>query len=182
MAALAATSKAAAAAAAAVHHEPFYMAAEFWLAIAFVLFVAATAKPVAKLIAEALDARSAKIQEELDEAEHLREEAQTLLATYDRKQRDAFKEAEGILAHAEAEARRLAETAAQDLTEALKRREQLALDKIAQAEAQAIDEVRDAAVDLALKTTRELIARNLDDKRAQALIEGAIKELPQKLQ
>ncbi|MEE9195572.1 MAG: F0F1 ATP synthase subunit B, partial [Alphaproteobacteria bacterium] len=76
----------------------------------------------------------------------------------------------------------LAETAAQDLAEALKRREQLALDKIAQAEAQAIDEVRDAAVDLALKTTRELIASNLDDKRAQALIEGAIKELPQKLQ
>ncbi len=178
MAALAATSKAAAAA----HAEPFYLGAEFWLAIAFMLFVAAVAKPVAKMISEALDARSAKIQGELDEAEHLREEAQTLLATYERKQRDATLEAEDILAHAEAEARRLAETAARDLTEALKRREQLALDKIAQAEAQAIDEVRDAAIDLALKTTRELIVRNLDDNRAQALIEGAIKELPQKLQ
>ena len=179
MAALAATSKAAAAVA---HAEPFYLGAEFWLAIAFMLFVAAVAKPVARMVVGALDARSAKIQGELDEAEHLREEAQTLLATYERKQRDAVKEAEDILAHAEAEARRLAETAAQDLTEALKRREQLALDKIAQAEAQAIAEVRDAAVDLALKTTRELIARNLDDKRAQALIDGAIKELPQKLQ
>ncbi len=179
MAALAATSKAAAAAA---HAEPFYLGAEFWLAIAFMLFVAAVAKPVARMVVSALDARSAKIQGELDEAEHLREEAQTLLATYERKQRYAVKEAEDILAHAEAEARRLAETAAQDLTEALKRREQLALDKIAQAEAQAIDEVRDAAIDLALKTTRELIIRNLDDERAQALIDGAIKDLPQKLQ
>lgn len=178
MAALAATSKAAAAAA---HAEPFYMGAEFWLAIAFVLFVAATAKPVGKLIAEALDARSAKIKGELDEAEHLREEAQTLLASFERKQRDAVKEAEEILDIAEAEARNLAETAAQDLTETLQRLEQLALDKIAQAEAQAIDEVRDAAVDLALRTTRELIVRNLDDQRAQALIEGAIKDLPQKL-
>ncbi len=179
MAALAATSKAAAVAA---HAEPFYLGAEFWLAIAFMLFVAAVAKPVARMVGGALDARSAKIQGELDEAEHLREEAQTLLATYERKQRDAVKEAENILAHAEAEAKRLAETAGQNLTEALKRREQLALDKIAQAEAQAIDEVRDAAIDLALKTTRELIARNLDDKSAEALIEGAIKELPQKLQ
>lgn len=179
MAAMAATSKAAAAAA---HAEPFYLGAEFWLAVAFVLFVSLLAKPVGKMISEALDARGARIQGELDEAEHLREEAQTLLATYERKQRDAVKEAEDILAHAEAEARRLAETAAQDLTEALKRREQLALDKIAQAEAQAIDQVRDAAIDLALKTTRELIASNLDDKRAQALIDGAIKELPQKLQ
>ncbi len=180
MEALAATTKAAADAA---HHaEPFYMGAEFWLAIAFVLFVAVCAKPVAKMIGEALDARSAKIQGELDEAEHLREEAQTLLAGFERKQRDAVKEAEKILELAEAEARNLSETAARDLTESLQRREQLALDKIAQAEAQAIDEVRDAAVDLALRTTRELIARNLDDKRAQALIEGAIKELPQKLQ
>ncbi len=178
MAALAATSMAAAA----VHAEPFYLGAEFWLAVAFVLFVATAAKPVAKLIAEALDARSAKIQGQLDEAEHLREEAQTLLANYERKQRDAVKEAEGILAHAEEEARRLTEAAALDLSEALKRREQLALDKIAQAEAQAVDQVRDAAVDLALKTTRELLARSLDDERAQALIEGAIKELPQKLQ
>lgn len=177
MAALAAvTSKAAAAA------EPFYLSAEFWLAISFMLFVAAVAKPVAKMVVGALDARSDKIQGELDEAEHLREEAQTLLATYERKQRDATKEAEDILAHAEAEAKRLAETAAQDLAEALKRREQLALEKIAQAEAQAIDQVRDAAVDLALKTTRELIVRNLDDNRAQALIDGAIKDLPQKLQ
>lgn len=176
MEALAATSKAAA------HAEPFYLSAEFWLAVAFVIFVAVVAKPVARMVSGALDARSAKIRGQLDEAEHLREEAQTLLATFERKQRDAVKEAEDILAHAEAEAKRLQETAAQDLAETLKRREQLALDKIAQAEAHAIEEVRDAAVDLALKTTRELIVRNLDDKQAQALIEGAIKELPQNLQ
>ena len=177
MAALAAvTSKAAAAA------EPFYLSAEGRGAGTVRRAGGGVDARGAERGVGGRGARSDKSQGELDEAAQLREEAQTLLATYDRKQRDATKEAEDILAHAEAEAKRLAETAAQDLAEALKRREQLALEKIAQAEAQAIDQVRDAAVDLALKTTRELIVRNLDDNRAQALIDGAIKDLPQKLQ
>ncbi len=154
---------------------------EFWLAIAFVVFVAAMAKPLGGKIAAALDSRANAIARELEEAGKLRDEAQALLASYQRKSRDALKEAEQILANAEAEARRIREDAAAQLEAALKRREQLAMEKIAQAEARAVEDVRNAAVDVALAATRELIEKNLDADKSKALVEDAIKELPKRL-
>ena len=154
---------------------------EFWLAIAFALFVGLLARPVGRKIGDALDGRSKKIETEIEEAARLRDEAQALLASYQRKSREALKEAEDILANAEAEAKRLAEEAAVELAASLKRREQMALEKIAQAEARAVDDVRNAAVDVALAATRELIQKNLDTGKANALVDAAIGELPKKL-
>lgn len=154
---------------------------EFWLAVAFALFAGFVLRPLAKKVAAALDDRSSKIAGELDEATKLRDEAQALLASYQRKSREALKEAEDIVAHAEAEARRLRDEAAAELEAALKRREQMAIDKIAQAEARAVEDVRNAAVDVALAATRELIQTNLDQGKAAALVDAAIAELPKKL-
>ena len=80
----------------------------FWAAVAFVIFIAATAKPISRLLTAGLDKRADKIRSDLEEAEKLREEAQDLLASYQRKQRDALAEAEAIIAHAGEEAERLA--------------------------------------------------------------------------
>ncbi|HEY4135634.1 MAG TPA: F0F1 ATP synthase subunit B [Alphaproteobacteria bacterium] len=154
---------------------------EFWLAVSFALFVGLLARPVGRKIGAALDARSSKIEVEIEEATRLRDEAQALLASYQRKSREALKEAEDIIANAEAEAKRLSEEAAAESAAALKRREQLAIDKIAQAEARAIEDVRNAAVDVALAATRELIQKNLDGNKATALVDAAISELPKKL-
>ncbi|RMF39078.1 MAG: F0F1 ATP synthase subunit B, partial [Alphaproteobacteria bacterium] len=77
---------------------------EFWVAVAFVIFVAATFRPLYRQAAAALDARAARIKNEIDEAQALREEAQALLAEYKRRQRAALKEAEEILEHARGEA------------------------------------------------------------------------------
>lgn len=79
----------------------------FWTAVAVVLFVALIAKPVGKMASKALDERADKIKAELDEAEKLRNEAQDLLAQYQRKQRDAASEAESIIQHAKEEAERM---------------------------------------------------------------------------
>ncbi len=166
---------------AAEHAQAFYQDAEFWLLVAFVIFVAAVARPVTRKVTQALDLRSEAIAKELDEAARLREEAAAALAAYRRKQRDAGREAQEILAHAEAEAKRTSEQAATDLAAALERREQLAMNRIAQAEAQAIEDVRDAAVDIALAAARKLIKDNLDKKKSATLIEEAIKDLPKKL-
>lgn len=166
---------------AAEHAQAFYQDPEFWLLVAFVIFVASLAKPVTRKVTQALDLRSQAIAKELDEAARLREEAAAALAAYQRKQRDAGREAQEILAHAEAEAKRMSATAARDLKAALERREQLAMNRIARAEAQAIEDVRDAAVDIALAATRELIKNNLDKKKSTALIEDAIKDLPKNL-
>ncbi len=163
------------------HASPFYLEAEFWLTVAFIIFVGLLIRPVTRMITSALDDRSDAIAKELDEAARLAEEARAALADYQRKQRDAVKEAGEILARAEAEAQRLGADAARDLAAALERREQLAIEKIAQAEARAIDEVRNAAVDIALGATRKLIEENVDKQKSAALVEDAIKELPDKL-
>ena len=153
----------------------------FWVAVAFVLFVALAAKPVAGALTGALDARSARIRAELEEAQALREEAQKTVAEFKRKQRDALKEAERILDHAKLEARRLRERAERDLEVALERREQAALDKISQAETQALQEVRDQAIEVALVATAKLISENLDPERSGAMIDQAIRDLSGKL-
>ncbi len=153
----------------------------FWVAVAFVAFVAATAKPVTRAMFGALDARAGRIRAEIEAAQALREEAQKTLAEYKRKQRDALKEAEAILAHTKVEAARLREQAERNLEAALKRREQAAMDKIAQAEAQAILEVRDQAIEVALRATAKLISENLDKKRSDQMVEQAIRDLSGKL-
>src|SRR3546814_14248082 len=89
---------------------------------------------------DGLDARAERIRAELDEAQRLREEAQKALAEYKRKQRDAAKEAEDLLANAKHEAELLRRQAAEDLKETLARREKAAIEKIAQAETQALQE------------------------------------------
>lgn len=155
--------------------------AEFWVAVAFVLFVVLAYRPVSRQVVAGLDARSERIRAEIGEAEALREQAQKLLAEYKRKQRDALKEAEAIVEHAQAEARRVRVQAEKDLEAALARREQAALDKIAQAEAHALREVHNQAVDVALSATARLIAENLDKERSEALVGQAIRDLSGKL-
>ncbi len=154
---------------------------DFWVAVAFIILVAAIARPLVRAIVGGLDARTERIRHALDEATRLREEAQQLLAEYQRKQRDAARECEQIVAHAEAEAKRFAEEAAARLEASLARNEQRAIDKIAQTEAEAVQEVRAATVDIAIAATRRLLARRLDQAAGARLLDAAIAELPAKL-
>ena len=154
---------------------------EFWIAVAFVIFVAAAARPLGRQILAALDARGRRIGAEIEEAQALREEAQKLLAETKRKHRDAVKDAESILEHTKVEAARLREQAQQDLELALRRREQAAMDKIAQAEAKALKDVRDQAVEIALAATASLIATNLDAQKSAAIIDQSIRHAADRL-
>ena len=159
----------------------FYATPDFWVLVAFVIIVVAIARPFLRFVTTALDKRSQTIAERLEEAQRLREEAQDLLASYQRKQRDAIKEAEEIVDHARRETERMGGRAAADLEKAVERRERLAMERIAQAEAKAIAEVRGEAVDIALEATRRLLAEKLTGKKADTLVDNAIKELPDKL-
>ncbi|HXQ67002.1 MAG TPA: F0F1 ATP synthase subunit B, partial [Alphaproteobacteria bacterium] len=102
-------------------------------------------------------------------------------AEYQAKQEQALSEAEGIMRHAAAEAERNRQAAEGDLAASLRRREQQAMDRIAQAEVKALQEVRALSVELALAATRRLVRDNLDAKRAAGLVDKAIAELPQRL-
>lgn len=161
---------------------PFWEMPEVWLAVAFFLFVGALAKPAWKRITGGLDARAAQIESELEEARKLREEAQAALAAYQRKQRDAAKEAEAIIAHAEEEAKRIASRAETSLAETLRRHQQLTEERIALAQARAVDEVKAEAVEIALAATRRLLEQHLDDARRDVLVDKAVAELPGKIQ
>lgn len=154
---------------------------ETWVAAAFLIFVALTAKPIGRAIGAALDARAARIKAQLDEARSLRDEAERLLAEHQRKQIAAIKEAEAILAHAREEAERINRESAANLEAAFVRREKMALDKIAQAEAQAVADVRNHAVDIAMAAAAKLLKQSIDASKGDELIDSAIKELDRKL-
>jgi len=154
---------------------------EFWVAVGFLILIALIVKPAARAITKALDARAERIRNALEDAARLREEAHHLLADYQRKQRDAAREIDELIASAEAEAKNLSAEAAARLEDSLKRREQLARDKIAQAEAEALQQVRDTAIDLAIAATRRLMAERIDARAAARLIDDSIAELPARI-
>ncbi len=155
--------------------------AEFWVAVAFCIFVGIIIWKGYRRIVDGLDERAARIKNELDEARTLREEAQALLANYQRKQREAMKEAEGIAEHAKEEAERASVEAKAALEEQIKRRTEMAMDKISRAEAQALQDVRNTAVDVAVDAARALIEKNLDEAKAASLVDESIEELDKKL-
>lgn len=155
--------------------------AEFWVAVGFVILVVGIWRPVSRQMTAGLDARAGRIRNSLNEARSLAEEAQHLLAEHQRKQRDAGKEVERLGAHAREEAERNMAEARTRLETALRRRVQLSREKIAIAEADAVREVREVAVEVAVATTRLLIDRHLDEGAQRRLIDGAIDELPARL-
>jgi len=147
------------------------MDATFWVGAAFILFAGILFYfKVPGMMTKALDERAEKISADLEQARQLHEEAQALLATYERKQRVALAEAEKIIAHAREEALREAEIAAKKLDQTIARRQQAALDKIALAETQAEAEIRDAAIDIAIAATAAIVAQQVKGDRADALI------------
>ena len=154
---------------------------EFWVLAAFVVFFALLGKKLVAMIGGALDERAQAIRKQLDEAEKLKNDAEKALAEYRKRQQDALKEAEAIVAQARTEAQALEAEQKAQIEQRLKRREAQALDKIAQAEAQATAEVRDAAVDLALAATRRVLTEKVDGGVAGGLVDASIRELPQRL-
>lgn len=153
-----------------------------WVAVAFILFVIAVFKPAKKAILGGLDAKIAEIRGQVEEAQQLREEAQALLATYQRQQREALQEAEDILTRAEEDAVRLRAEATKDLDEAIKRQEILATEKIGLAEAAAVARVQELAVDLAIAATEKILTDRMAGKGGTDLVNASISDLSTKLQ
>ena len=156
--------------------------ATFYAFVGLLLFLALIAYlKVPGMMAKGLDARAEKIQNELAEAKRLREEAQHLLAEYQRKRKDAEAEAASIVAAAEREASLLTAEAKQKTEEYVTRRTALSEQKIKQAEADAINAVRAAAVDLAVAAAEKVIAAKADATTGKALFDNAISEVKTRL-
>ena len=156
--------------------------AETWVAIGFVIFVGILVYVgVPRMIASSLDDRAKRVQAELDEARRLKDEAQRLLAEYQGKQKQAESEAASIIAGAKAEAERVAAEAHTKMEEFVARRTKMAETKIAQAEAQAVADVRAAAADAAVAAAEKILTDSVKGKVADDLIARGIGDVKAKL-
>jgi F-type H+-transporting ATPase subunit b len=155
--------------------------AEFWVAVAFVLFIALLLyMGVHRMLTNALDQRSARIKGDLDEARRLKDEARALLADYQRKKNEAEAEAEAIVASAKVEGERLAAEAKTRMEEFIARRSKMAEAKIAQAEAQALADVRAAAADAAVAAAEKILIRSAKGPVADTMVKQGIEDVKKK--
>jgi F-type H+-transporting ATPase subunit b len=156
--------------------------AETWVAIGFLIFVGILVYVgLPKMIVGALDERARKVQHELDEARRLKEEAQKLLAEYQGKQKQAETEAASIIEGAKAEAERIAAETHAKMEDFVARRTKMAETKIAQAEAQALADVRAAAAEAAVAAAEKILVQSTHGAAAESLIAKGISELKAKL-
>ena len=153
-----------------------------WVLLGFLIVIGIFVwQGVFKKLGGALSERATTIQGQLDEARSIREEAQRLLADYQKRQREAESEAEGIIAQAKADAKAMQADAKAKLEEQVARRTQAAQDRIARAEAQALAEVRAQTADLAVDAAREIIRARTDGSAQKALLDRAINDMRGKL-
>jgi F-type H+-transporting ATPase subunit b len=156
--------------------------AEFWVAVAFVIFLAVLWRlGVHRKAIQSLDQRAQRIATELDDARKLREEAQAILAESEKKRREAEKEAQEIIAGAREEAERVAADAKAKAEEFVARRTQMAQQKIGQAESQAVAEVRAAAAEAAVAASERILSQTVQGKVADDLISQGIRDVKTKL-
>ena len=154
---------------------------ETWVLVAFLIFIALVSKKGYLVITVALDARATRIREGLDDAARLREEAQSLLAQYQKQQRGVGDEIEALLEHARRESAIMTENATSRLAEKLSLRERQVQENIKRNEAQVVEEVRVAAAELAIAAVRTLVIQNLDKSSAAALIDRSIEDVGSQL-
>ena len=154
----------------------------FVVGIAFFLFLGLLAYlGVHKFLGKALDDRADRIRADLDEARRLREEAQATFADFERRSREVEGQAKEIVTHAKVEAEQVAERAMADLERSIERRLKAADEQIAMAEASAVREVKDKAVQVAVAAAAEVMAARMSEDKADALIDEAIRNVGDRL-
>ncbi|WP_112311987.1 F0F1 ATP synthase subunit B [Pseudogemmobacter bohemicus] len=155
---------------------------DFIVLIAFLIFVGILFYAgVPGMLGRLLDKRAAGIKAELDEARALREEAKSILASYERKQKEVIEQSDRIVASARDEARAAADRARADLKIAIDRRVKAAEEQIALAEQTAVRQVRERAVAVAVAAAGDLLAKNSSEEWAAASIDDAIAQVDAKL-
>jgi F-type H+-transporting ATPase subunit b len=146
----------------------------FWVAVAFGIFMFLVIKPAGKIVIKALDDRSEKIKKELDEAVRLKDEAQAILLSYQRKQKEALEEAENIVKNAKREAERMVKDAHDELEASLNKRVEMTMQKINTYENSIVNEIRMQAVDEAVTRAYTLLDGKLTAAANTNLIENSV--------
>ena len=156
------------------HEEIFYQSAEFWVGVAFVLVVLLLAGPIGRLVRSMLNKRIDSITKRIHDAAELRDEAQKLLADYEKKFLNADKEAQAILNKSQKEIEYFKKENLAKLEEEMKIKEKEAEDRITASKEKAAREISDLTSELTIKTVKAAIVKNLDSKTQNKLIDDSI--------
>lgn len=156
------------------HEEIFYQSAEFWVGVAFVLVVLLLAGPIGRLVRSMLNKRIYSITKRIHDAAELRDEAQKLLADYEKKFLNADKEAQAILNKSQKEIEYFKKENLAKLEEEMKIKEKEAEDRITASKEKAAREISDLTSELTIKTVKAAIVKNLDAKTQNKLIDDSI--------
>ena len=152
-----------------------------WVAISFFLFVFVAYKLGKNSVLGALDKYSDEIKSEIENAERLRVEAQELLAQYQRKQKDAEKEAATILDNAKEQAKQTQKQAKAELKEVMQRREEQLTERLRRMEENAIADIQNHAAQLAVEATRDMIVETMDAGKNADINKSAVSDLSKHL-
>lgn len=159
------------------HNEPFYLSAEFWVAMSFVLTVIVLVRPVGKMLVKGMKNRIKAISKRIGDAVALKEDAQKLLAEYERKFRGAEKEAKNILIRSEREIEVLKKEALSKLDAEMVIKENEAKIRLKTAEENASKEIASKTAEITMSVVKAILDNSLDDKAADQLIDLSIDEL-----
>jgi F-type H+-transporting ATPase subunit b len=159
----------------------FFAEPRNWVLIAFIIFFVLFGRKLWGALTAMLDDRAVKVKAELEEAARLRREAETMLREAEASRTQALADAKALIEGAKAEATRVAAAATAEAEASARRREQMALDRIAAAEKAAVDEIRLTAADVATVAARQVIAEGLTPAADASLIDQAITQLPSAL-
>ena len=161
--------------------EAVLISPNFWVAVAFLIFIVLLFKPVRRQFLGALDQHSESIRQEIDEASRLVEEAQSIFADYQKKYRESARECEAIIDQARKKAAHFSAQAEAALHQSVEARKRQATARILQAETEAIQAIRNRTVDITVAAAEKILKTELGDKDKDRLLEAAVKEIPRHL-
>ena len=150
---------------------------QFWVAVAFVAFIAAVFNPVRKILTTSLDAQIKDIKDKIEEAENLKNETQVSLSEIKQRQNDVQSEIQTILKEAENKVKQIEQLAADKLKDQIAKRQVLAEAKIEQLTRDANNLIQTHITSSAIYATISILEQKLNSEEQQKLIDTSIQEL-----
>lgn len=161
--------------------EHLLLSAEFWVAVAFIIFIVFVSKPIVLKLNSSLQTYIDNIKSELDKIRQLRVEAKDTLTEYQKKHHQALKDAKHIIEQSKYEVERLQKVSLEELSNDLKRQEKQAMERIEHAKDRALSEVKEMAVDIAISASTQILQEVLKGEEAEKIVDEQLEQLPQKL-
>ena len=156
----------------------FFSQPTSWTLVAFIIFVGIGLYLKApKMITNLLDEQIQRVKKELSDAIELKEEANTLLAEYQRKKEDALKEADDIIANAKERAQIYEQAALTKSEEIIKRQEAQSIEKINQAELQAMSKIQQTIVEQSINAAEKLVSEKISVEKSEQIFADSLKDI-----